>query len=1329
MPKMKLPIRTGEEEGEDEEQEQTKQHIPRSVSPSTFERYHGSSGEGYPSGLSKETVFEWFGLHLNSAKRIEFMYGLLHMCQPLELRFLGSCLEDLARKDYYVLRDCETRANSPSDMGLLSDVIDPVVRSKLLVWLSLLGSDNRECAGILFRILNHVDPALYYKNYGLPISGYRDPPCIPFHTSCEDGDVFGNGRSEQGCRPLVETGLGAGLLEQLALLFTMASLHPAFPFHQRETLRGQLEKVELAIREQTKVLHTQSTNSQNKTLRSEYLSPITEAGGRETRGQSHTSCQSPSRRAQREAVHIEKIVLKSISRTKTDREYSFEVKWSDSTSSSVTKTHQELENFLLKLPKEQSTESFERGLLRLLNQAEKYEQREVERNLKEKFLSAPPGFRQTGKVCGFFLRETTCSSTSCSTCNPGNSVLLGKAYDEDGSEASSQEEDPEPYVQGHRKKPSSKSTSLSVPNSRGVQCEGRQQQQQQQQQQHHASEHNGLPEWRRKNCSSSHEPSQQTTDDRRSTSAKTKSRAPPLPREKEKRGERGERGERRAVCVTNGVTASPNRLREQQPEAKGRDAYVDTSSESYSSPPSPQRDAPESQDSEDEKDKDTDSHSDDCSKPPPEPLLLKPSPSPSAPPVASVHPIVLPKQPQTQPPGGISSPMHLPESPLPPADFGPIPLAMTVSYLLQNGSDGSSSAAAAAAGTGAVTMGASNMPPHAAPLPPPQPLPLATDGHAHGLGLGHGLSKGLMMPVVLPSSMPTTGLLGPVQPGDGTLPEPPPLPSFGASSLGPGPLQPLVVQRFKTGPVSVSGPQAACGSEGSPGAPGPPHHQPPVGAISVHPGPPPSCSYTGPPLQPAYPNPSSSAPPEPPIMAPIVGPICVTTIDPSKPSPAPTPPPSHTHTPTQTPTPTPTPTPTMGLPSGLPPPAPTPPSYSLPLTAITPLTPTSIMAAMGPPPPPPGVAVVPANQHQAVPAVVPTHAPGPAPSPSPALTHSTAQSDLHTSYINSSTCGGGSSSMVAPGNAMVTPGNGMVAHGNGMVTHGNSIAQQQQQQQQQQQAPPTAQQQQQQPMGCGACGCRGSCGGSSAHMPSYYFHHQVAPARQVFPQMPPHLFPHLSSLCTSSYLSQGAPVGPQGSTHTHSHTAAATQLPFFPPPPPPGPAAATYAPGPATAATLLHTHAAHGHPHAHGHAHTHSHGHAHAHGHSHTHSHSEHVLGGQAAAAAAAAAVANYGFQQMAAFSRGFYPQLYPTSLGPMPTGGGGGGGGGMGGGGGGGGMGGGVGGINKKNGNISCYNCGASGHMAQDCKHPTLDATQQGGFRLKYVGSHPSEALDNAEG
>ncbi|XP_061094989.1 zinc finger CCHC domain-containing protein 2-like [Conger conger] len=271
---------------------------------------------------------------------------------------------------------------------------------------------------------------------------------------------------------------------------------------------------------------------------------------------------------------------------------------------------------------------------------------------------------------------------------------------------------------------------------------------------------------------------------------------------------------------------------------------------------------------------------------------------------------------------------------------------------------------------------------------------------------------------------------------------------------------------------------------------------------------------------------------------------------------------------------------------GLPLPSGLPPSYSLP----APSTAIPSVGALGGPV---------ASQVQAmVPPVVPTHTPGPAPSPSPALTHSTAQSDS-TSYINSTSCGN---------------------------------SQQQQQQQPQQQPTPS-----QQP-GCGTCGCRGSCG--SGHAPNYYFPPQLP--RQVF-SVPP-IF-HLTSLCSSSYLSQA-----------HQSNGAG-QLPFFPH----GPSAYASAPPP-----LLH-------------------------------SHSDHVLGSQA----------GYGLQQMAAFNR-FFPPVYP-SVSMMP---------------GGGGMAVGM----KKNGNISCYNCGVSGHFAQDCKQPSIDAAQKGGFRLKYVTPHSSEALDNAD-
>lgn len=251
---MKLPTKTGEEGGnktaENDSMDRPRhQHVLGAVSPSVAYDKLGDSPRPpvYPPQLDKESVFEWFGLHLNPAKRVEFLCGLLHMCQPLELRFLGSYLEDLARKDYHVLRDFEFRANSPSDLGMLTDVFDPVIRSKLLVCLSLLGSDNRECAGILFRILSHVNPALFYKNYDYPLPPFSDSHIHLFQTQCRTDYV--HGRSEQDCGFSANEAAG-GPLEQFALLFTMASLHPAFHFHQRQVVRGLLEKIELAMEEE-----------------------------------------------------------------------------------------------------------------------------------------------------------------------------------------------------------------------------------------------------------------------------------------------------------------------------------------------------------------------------------------------------------------------------------------------------------------------------------------------------------------------------------------------------------------------------------------------------------------------------------------------------------------------------------------------------------------------------------------------------------------------------------------------------------------------------------------------------------------------------------------------------------------------------------------------------------------------------------------------------------------------------------------------------------------------------------------------------------------------
>lgn len=212
-------------------------------------------GGGGPAAAlrEQERVYEWFGLVLGSAQRLEFMCGLLDLCNPLELRFLGSCLEDLARKDYHYLRDSEAKANGLSDPGPLADFREPAVRSRLIVYLALLGSENREAAGRLHRLLPQVDSVL--KSLRAARSeGSRgcaeDEPGErgEERDGEEDPEKDGSGREGGGAETRAGDGLGFRAQEELLLLFTMASLHPAFSFHQRVTLREHLERLRSALR-------------------------------------------------------------------------------------------------------------------------------------------------------------------------------------------------------------------------------------------------------------------------------------------------------------------------------------------------------------------------------------------------------------------------------------------------------------------------------------------------------------------------------------------------------------------------------------------------------------------------------------------------------------------------------------------------------------------------------------------------------------------------------------------------------------------------------------------------------------------------------------------------------------------------------------------------------------------------------------------------------------------------------------------------------------------------------------------------------------------------
>lgn len=144
--------------------------------------------------------------NLRSADRIDLMVSLLHLCVPLELRFVGSVLEDLARKDYARLKEIETKANDYETLRETRiDELSKYACGTVSVYLSLLHSDNSFCAHALFDMLVRIK-------------------CLVDETV---------GRAGSGAV------LDFAIADDLFLLFTMAQYHPAFMFTQRKELQRE----------------------------------------------------------------------------------------------------------------------------------------------------------------------------------------------------------------------------------------------------------------------------------------------------------------------------------------------------------------------------------------------------------------------------------------------------------------------------------------------------------------------------------------------------------------------------------------------------------------------------------------------------------------------------------------------------------------------------------------------------------------------------------------------------------------------------------------------------------------------------------------------------------------------------------------------------------------------------------------------------------------------------------------------------------------------------------------------------------------------------------
>ncbi|KAL3243929.1 hypothetical protein MRX96_019515 [Rhipicephalus microplus] len=151
--------------------------------------------------VCKEEIYAWFK-QLSGAVRIDTMCGLLNLCLPLELRFLGTFLEDLANKDYTYFREAEQRANNLNELSKYTGVRDIVWRSRVITSLALLRLSNRSCSHALFEALFEEMKSAKHETYD------------------------------------------SRTLDEMLLLFTMATHHPSFSFDERSELVKFREKLE-----------------------------------------------------------------------------------------------------------------------------------------------------------------------------------------------------------------------------------------------------------------------------------------------------------------------------------------------------------------------------------------------------------------------------------------------------------------------------------------------------------------------------------------------------------------------------------------------------------------------------------------------------------------------------------------------------------------------------------------------------------------------------------------------------------------------------------------------------------------------------------------------------------------------------------------------------------------------------------------------------------------------------------------------------------------------------------------------------------------------------
>ncbi|EDL39868.1 mCG128639, isoform CRA_b [Mus musculus] len=352
----------------------------------------------------------------------------------------------------------------------------------------------------------------------------------------------------------------------------MASLHPAFSFHQRVTLREHLERLRSALRVEPEDAEVEPSNfagsrAQNDSACGDYIQS-NETGLVEQAQIPPDGLTVAPHRAQREAVHIEKIMLKGVQRKRADKywEYTF------------------------KLPKEFSSESFDKTILKALNQGslrrEERRHPDLEPILRQLFSTSPQAFLQSHKVRSFFR---SISSESQHNFNVLQHTIIHKKH--------------------AGKSPALNSVATSCSPLDGLTMQ--------------YAEQNGIVDWRNQGCAaiqhSEHcvsSADQHSAEKRSLSSGNKKKGKPQVEKEKVKKTEDRLNSRINGIRLSAPQHVHGSTVKDMNLDiGSGHDTCGETSSESYSSPSSPRHDGRESLESEEEKDRDSDSNSEDSVNP------------------------------------------------------------------------------------------------------------------------------------------------------------------------------------------------------------------------------------------------------------------------------------------------------------------------------------------------------------------------------------------------------------------------------------------------------------------------------------------------------------------------------------------------------------------------------------------------------------------------------------------------------------------------------------------------------------------------------------------